>query len=159
MPSRCLLCPDGDGNLLADSPVKRQKRFPSTLWKFQQRFTGLLWAETFRLSAVMRDGRCRHRGRFPRTRLSGSRLSWPTLAKAKSSWCRHSIGEKKNWLTPLGRTAAQGCWLLPWSPGSYRQQMFCYIAPVNMLADKSPTYRLGCGNVGMAVVSRERGGL
>jgi len=30
----------------------------------------------------MREGRCCDRGNFPRTRLSGSRLSWPKLAKA-----------------------------------------------------------------------------
>ena len=32
----------------------------------------------------MREGRCCDRGNFPRTRLSSSRLSWPTLAKARS---------------------------------------------------------------------------
>ena len=31
----------------------------------------------------MSEGRCCDRGNFPRTRLSGSRLSWPKLAKAK----------------------------------------------------------------------------
>jgi len=32
----------------------------------------------------MREGRCWDRGNFPRTHLSGSRLSWPKLAKARS---------------------------------------------------------------------------
>ena len=32
----------------------------------------------------MREGRCRDRGNFPRTRLSSSRLSWSMLAKARS---------------------------------------------------------------------------
>jgi len=32
----------------------------------------------------MREGRCCDRGNFPRTRLSGSRLSWPKIAKARS---------------------------------------------------------------------------
>jgi len=32
----------------------------------------------------MREGRCCDGGNFPRTRLSGSRLSWPKLANAKS---------------------------------------------------------------------------
>ena len=32
----------------------------------------------------MREGRCCDRGNFPRTRLSGSRLSWRRLAKARS---------------------------------------------------------------------------
>jgi len=31
----------------------------------------------------MREGRCCDRGNFPRTRLSGSRLSWPKLAKVR----------------------------------------------------------------------------
>jgi len=32
----------------------------------------------------MREGRCCDRENFPRTRLSGSRLSWPRLVKARS---------------------------------------------------------------------------
>jgi len=32
----------------------------------------------------MREGQCSDRRKFPRTRLSGSRLSWPKLAKARS---------------------------------------------------------------------------
>jgi len=32
----------------------------------------------------MREGRCCDRGNFSRTRLSGSRLSWPKLAMARS---------------------------------------------------------------------------
>jgi len=32
----------------------------------------------------MREGRCCDRANSPRTRLSGSRLSWPKLAKARS---------------------------------------------------------------------------
>ena len=34
----------------------------------------------------MRKGRCRDSGNFPRTRMSGIQLSWPTLAKAKSGF-------------------------------------------------------------------------
>jgi len=32
----------------------------------------------------VREDRCCDHGNFPRTRLSGSRLSWPRLAKARS---------------------------------------------------------------------------
>jgi len=32
----------------------------------------------------MREGRCCDCGNFPRTHLSGSRLSWPRLVKARS---------------------------------------------------------------------------
>ena len=72
-----------DGNFATDSPVRRQKRFQSALRKFQ-RFTGSLWARALCLGGVMREGRCCDRGKFLRTRLCGSRLSWPKLAKTWS---------------------------------------------------------------------------
>jgi len=71
------------GNLSADSSVRRQKRFQSALRKLQ-RFTGPLWAGTLSFGGIVREGRCCNRGNFPWTRLSGSRLSWPKLAKARS---------------------------------------------------------------------------
>ena len=71
------------GNLSTDSSVRRQKRFQSALRKFQ-RFTKLLWAVTLSFVCVMREGRCCDLGNFPRTHLSGSRLSWSKLAKARS---------------------------------------------------------------------------
>ena len=40
-------------------------------------------------------------------------------------WCRRYIGERKSWLFPLDYTTVQGCWMLPRSPGSHRQEMFC----------------------------------
>ena len=60
---------------------------------------------------VMQGGRCCDRESFPRTRLSGSRLSWPKLAKARSGWCRPSIGERRSWLFLLGYTTVHvvGC--------------------------------------------------
>jgi len=100
----------GGGNLSTYSPVRGQKRFQSALQKFQ-RFTGSLWAGTLSLGGVMREGRCCDRESFPRTRLSGSRLSWPKLAKARSGWCRPSIGERRSWLFLLGYTTVHvvGC--------------------------------------------------
>ena len=71
----------GGVNLSTDSSVR--KPFQSALRKFQS-FTGSLWAGTLNLGGVMREGRCCDHGNFPRTRLSGSRLSWPKLAKARS---------------------------------------------------------------------------
>jgi len=71
------------------------------------------------------------RGSFPRTCLSGSRLSWWTVAKARSGlvltirW----LEEKR----PFGHTASQGCWRLPRSPGSHVRRCFA-VAPVDMLA-------------------------
>jgi len=38
----------------------------------------------FSLGGFMREGRCCDHRKFPRTCLFGNRLSWPTLAKAKS---------------------------------------------------------------------------
>jgi len=66
-----------------DSPVRRQKRVQSASRKFP-RFTGSLWAGTLNLGGVMREGRYCEWGNFPRTPLSGIRLSWPKLAKARS---------------------------------------------------------------------------
>ena len=40
-------------------------------------------------------------------------------------WYRRSIGERRNWLFPLGYNTVQGCWVLPRTPGSHRQEMFC----------------------------------
>ena len=51
-----------------------------------------------------------------------------------AGWCRRSIGERRNWLFPLGRTAARGCWMLPRSPGSDRQMFCCNPSSVDMLA-------------------------
>ena len=73
----------GGGNLSTDSSVRRQKCFQSALRKFQ-RFTGSLWAGTLSFGGVMREGRCCDLGNLPRTRLSGSGLSWPKLVKTRS---------------------------------------------------------------------------
>jgi len=79
----------------------------------------------------MREGRWCDRGSFPRTRLSGSRLSWPKLAKARSRlvmtfhrWEKKLFGFF-NRLFPLGSITDQGCWMLPRSLGSHRQEIFC----------------------------------
>ena len=40
-------------------------------------------------------------------------------------WCQLSISERKSRLFPLGHTTVQGCLMLPRSPGSQRQEMFC----------------------------------
>jgi len=53
--------------------------------------------------------------------------------KPGTGWCRRSIGERRNWLFALGHTAVQGCWMLPRSPSSHRQEMFCH-NPVDMLS-------------------------
>ena len=43
--------------------------------------------------------------------------------------CWGSIGERRNWLLSLRRAAAQGCWLLPRSPGSHRQMLRWFFKP------------------------------
>jgi len=92
--------------------VRRQKRFQSALEKFQ-RFTGSLRAGTLNLGGVMREGRCCDRGNFPRTRLSGSRLSWPKLAKARSGLVPTFQRREKKLAVCLGCTTVQSCWMLP----------------------------------------------
>ena len=55
------------------------------------------WAKSRRaLDCFFREGRCYDRGNFSRTRLSGSRLSWPKLAKARFGLVRtfHRLEEK-----------------------------------------------------------------
>ena len=67
-----------------------------------------------------------HRGTFPGTHVCpavgcpGRNSRRPGLG-----WPLRSISEKRNWLFPLGHTAVRGCWMLPWSPGSHCQEMFC----------------------------------
>ena len=145
----------GGDNLSTDSPVRRQKRFQSALRKFQ-RCTGSLWARILDFGCVMREGRCCDRGNFPRTRLSGSRLSWPRLAKARSGLVPTFQRREKNLAVSIGLynsprllDVAQESRLTSWQLKSLTSWQL-----------KSPMYRLGCGNVGMVVgVSRERGGL
>jgi len=81
----------------------------------------------------MTEGRCCDCGNFPRTCLSGSRLSWPRLEKARSGLVPTFQGERRNWLFPLGYKTVQGCWMLPRSPGSHRPGC-CVITPVDVLA-------------------------
>ena len=114
----------GGGNLSTDSSVSRQKHFQSALRKLQ-RFTGSLWAGTLSFGGFMREGRCCDFGNFPRTRLSGSWLSWPKLVKARSGLVPTFHRWDKNLAVSLGYTTVQGCWMLPRSPGSHRQGMFC----------------------------------
>jgi len=71
------------GNLPTESPVRGQKHFQPALQEFQ-RFIGSLLVGTISLGGIIREGRCCDRRNFPRTRLSGIRLSWPKLAKATS---------------------------------------------------------------------------
>ena len=47
------------------------------------------------------------------------------LRRPGPGWYPRHIGEERNWLLLLGHAAVQGCWMLPKSPGSHRQEMFC----------------------------------
>jgi len=131
------------GNLSTDSPVRRQKasiqlvKVP-TLHQI---------AVGRNLCGVVTEGRCCDSRNFPRTRLSERRPG--------PGWCRLFLGERRNWKLPLGRTAAQGCWMLPRCPDSQHQECFAAV-PVGMLAGEVADKQTGCGNVGMAVgVSRK----
>ena len=72
-----------------------------------------------------REGRCCYHGTFLKTCLSGSRLSWPLLAKAGCGLVLMFHWWEEKLAMPLGCAAAQGCWLLPRSSGSDRQEMRC----------------------------------
>ena len=91
----------GGGNLSTNSPVRRQKRFQSALRKFQC-FTGSLLAGTLNLGCVMREGRCCNRGSFTRTRLPGSRPSWPKLVKTRSGLVPTFQGREKKLVVSFG---------------------------------------------------------
>ena len=51
-------------------------------------------------------------------------------------WSWRFISEKRNWLLPLGRTAAKGCWMLHKSPSSHHQGKFCTARPCFLLRAK-----------------------
>jgi len=97
---------------------------------------------------------------FLRIRLSGSWLSWPKLAKARSGLMPTFQRREKKlavstglYNSPILLDVAQESRLSPSRVVVLQPQLTCWQL-------KSPTRRLGCGNVGMVVgVSRERGGL
>ena len=110
----------GGGNLLRDSSVRRQKHVQSALPKFQC-VTGSLWAGTWSFGGIMREGQCCDRGNFPRTHLSGSRLSWPKLAKVRSGL----VPTFHRWEMKPAAWVIQQSKVLGCCPGSHRQKMFC----------------------------------
>ena len=108
----------------------------------------------------MREHRCCDHRNFPRTHLSGSWLSWPKLAKATSGLVSAFQWQEKKlavsfglYISPRLLDVAQESRLSLSGDVLLQPQLTCWQL-------KSPTYRLGCGNVGMAIgVSHERGGL
>jgi len=77
------------------------------------------------LVALRWKGRCCDRGIFPRTRLPAVGYPGRGSRRPGLGWCWRSIGERRNWLFTLDRTAVQGCMMFPRSQGSQRQEMFC----------------------------------
>ena len=123
MPSQYLKM-SAKGNLSTDSHVWRQKRFQSALQK-SQCFTGLLWAGTLSLGGVIREDRCFDRGNFPRTHLSGSRLFWPKLAKARSGLVPTFHRWEKKLAVSFGSCNSPRLFDFAQKPGSQRQEMLC----------------------------------
>ena len=118
---------------------------------------GSLWTGTLSFSGVMREGLCCDCGNFPKTHLSGSWLSWPRLTKAKSVLVPtfHLWGKKL--AVSFGSYSSTRWFDVAQEYRLSRQEMF-YCNHSWQL--KSPTYRLGSGNVRMATgVNRERGSL
>ena len=95
------------------------------LWEGKSASTGSLWAGTLNRGGVMREDRCCDRGNFPKAHLSGSRLSWTRLAKARSGLLPTFQRREKKLAVSIGCTTVQGCWMLPRSPGSHRLGMLC----------------------------------
>jgi len=79
----------------------------------------------------MREGRCCDHGNFPRTRLSGSRLSWPKLAKARSGLVPTFQRREKKLAVSFGLYNKFGC-----CPGVQALTIrgCFFITPVDMLA-------------------------
>jgi len=73
----------------------------------------------------MSEGQCCDHGNFPRTHLSGSRLSWPKFSKARSGLVPTLHRCEKKLAVFLGYTAVQGCGMLHRSPSSHGREMFC----------------------------------
>jgi len=82
----------------------------------------------------MREGRCCDRENFPRTRLSGSRLSWPRLVKARSGLVPTFQRREKKLAVSFGLYNSQkvvGC-----CPGvqALTVRGCCVVTPVDVLA-------------------------
>jgi len=60
-------------------------------------------------------------------------------------WCRRSIGERRNWLFPLGHATVQGCWMLP-GVQALAVRWCLVLAPVDMLAVKVANIQTGGGH-------------
>ena len=105
--------------------MRRQKRFQSALRKFH-RYTGSLWTGQEPWASVALWGKADvvTSGTFlkyvcPSVGCSGRNLRRPGLG-----WCWRSIGER-SWVFSLGYATVQDCLMLPRSPGSHGQEMFC----------------------------------
>jgi len=88
----------------------------------------------------MREGWCCERENFPRTRRSGSRLSWPTLAKAKYGWVssvREEIGYS---LRVVQQPKIVGC--CPEIP-DFTVRRCCVVTPVDILAVEVASIHVG----------------
>ena len=84
---------------------KQAKALQSALRKFQ-RFPRSLWAGTLSLGDVMKEGQCCNRGNVPRTRMSGSRLPWPKLAKPRSGLVPTFHRWEEKLLAPFGSNSS-----------------------------------------------------
>jgi len=116
---------------------KKAKALPISLAKVPA-----LHQITVSLGGVMKDSRCCDRGNFPRTRQSGSRLSWQHSRRPSPGWCWCSIGERTNWL-PLWvvqQLKVVGC-----CPGVQALTVRgCFVvAPVDMLAVEATNKQTG----------------
>jgi len=105
----------GGDNRSTDLPVRRQK---ALLVRFAnvptlRICTGSLWAGTLSLGGVMREGRCSDHGTFLEYVCPAVGCPGRNWRRQGLGWCRRFIGERRNWLLPLGYRTVQGHLILP----------------------------------------------
>ena len=137
------------GNFSVGSPLRMQKRFQSALQKFQRFTEQELWA-WWRY-----EGRCVTAWTFLEHVCQAVDCPGRHSRRPDASWCRRFTGERRNWnWLPFGSYSSPRLLVLARSPDSHRQGMFCCSPSWHVGSwsrQYTVQYRLGCGNVGMAV--------
>ena len=96
----------GGNKLLASWLVRALQWLHLALRKFH-RLTGILGADRVSLGGTMSEGRCCDLGNFSKIRLSGKRLSGPTLTNARSGLVPVFQRPSGKWPCPLGHGEGQ----------------------------------------------------
>ena len=123
MPSQYLVCPEvaisqrirlWEGKSASNRPCESSNASPDRYWQ-EPWILVALWGRADIVTAGTFLGHV-----CPAVGCPGRGSRRPGLG-----WIRHSNGERRSWLFPLGCTTVQGCWMLPRSLASHRQGMLC----------------------------------